>query len=108
MAASKWQWEMEVMNMEADYIVACGFVWRKTLDPEAGTELVEGLQSEDQEIRLLAQTILAESGAASMSLLESSVSNGLLNPEFAGPCMAAILRSQNRIENWATSKRTEN
>lgn len=94
--------------MEADYIVACGVVWRKTLDPVAGTELVESLQSEDQEIRLLAQTILAESGAASMSLLESAVSNGLVNPEFAGPCMAAILRSQNRIGNWVMCERTEN
>lgn len=48
--------------MQADYIVACGVVWRKTLDPVAGSELVEGLQSEDREIRFLAQAILAESG----------------------------------------------
>jgi len=94
--------------MEPDYIVACGFVWRKTLDPVAGSELVEGLQSEDQEIRLLAQAILAESGEASMSLLESAVANGVVNPEFAGPCMAAILRSQNRLGDWASCERTRN
>ena len=99
---------MEVLTMEADYIVACGVVWRKTLDPVAGTELVEGLQSEDHEIRFLAQTILAESGEASMSLLEAAVSNGLVNPEFAGPCMAEILRSQNRIGNWVTCERIQN
>lgn len=96
------------MSTEADYIVACGVVWRKTLDPVAGTELVEGLQSEDHEIRLLAQRILAESGDASMILLETAISDGLVNPEFAGPCMAAILRSQTRIGNWVTCERTQN
>ena len=94
--------------MESDYIVACGVVWRKTLDPVAGSELVQGLQSEDHEIRLLAQAILAESGEASMSLLEAAVSNGLVNPEFAGPCMAAILRSQNRTGNWISCERSRN
>lgn len=94
--------------MEADYIVACGVVWRKTLDPVAGSELVEGLQSEDQEIRLLAQAILAETGEASMSLLESAVASGLLRPEFGGLCMATILRSQNRTQDWVTFERTRN
>lgn len=94
--------------MEADYIVACGVIWRKTLDPVAGSELVEGLQSEDQEIRLLAQTILAESGEDSMSLLESAVTDGVVSPEFAGPCMAAILRSQNRKGDWASRERALN
>lgn len=67
MVGEQEEWEMEALTMEADYIVACGVVWRKTLDPVAGTELVEGLQSEDHEIRFLAQTILTESGEASMS-----------------------------------------
>ena len=94
--------------MEADYIVACGVVWRKTLDPVAGSELVEGLKSEDQEIRSLAGTILAESGEASMNLLESAVASGVVDPEFAGPCMAAILRFQNRRGDWVTCERTQN
>ena len=94
--------------MEADYIVACGVVWRKTMDPAAGSELIEGLQCEDEEIRILAQTILAESGDVSMSLLESAVASGMVNPEFAGPCIAAILRSQNQIGGWVTCERTQN
>lgn len=94
--------------MEADYIVACGVVWRKTSDPVAGSELIQGLQSEDEDIRFLAQTILAESGESSMSLLETAVSSGLVNPEFAGPCMAAILCSQNGIGDWVTCQRTLN
>ena len=94
--------------MESDYIVACGVVWGKTFDPVAGSELIQGLQSEDQGIRFLAQTILAESGAASMSLLETAVSSGLLNPEFAGPCMATILCSQSRIGDWVRCERNQN
>ena len=94
--------------MDADYLVACGFVWRKTLDPVAGWELVEGLESEDQEVRLLAQSLLAESGEASMNLLESAVAAGAINPESAGPCMAAILRSKNRIGDWINCERTLN
>ena len=94
--------------MEPDYIVACGIVWRKTADPVAGSELVEGLQSEDREIRSLAQRVLAESGEASMSLLESALAAGLVTPESAGPCLAVILRSQNGIGDWGTCDRTRN
>ena len=94
--------------MEADYVVACGIIWRKTADPVAGWELVEALGSDDQEIRLLAQSILTECGEASMNLLESAVATGMVKPDFAGPCMTAILRSQNRMEGWDTNERILN
>lgn len=94
--------------MQVDYIVACGVAWRKTADPVAGVELIEGLQSEDHEVRLLAQSLLAESGEISMNLLEAAVAIGAVNPDFAGPCMATILRSQKRIGDWACCERTLN
>ena len=34
--------------MDADYMLACGVVWRKTADPEAGWDLVDGLKSRIQ------------------------------------------------------------
>jgi len=80
--------------MEVDYMLACGILWRKTADPEAGWELVEGLESRDPELRLLAQSLLVESGENSMGLLEIAVATGVVNPELAGPCMAEILRSR--------------
>ncbi|HEV2400229.1 MAG TPA: hypothetical protein VGS27_25045 [Candidatus Sulfotelmatobacter sp.] len=93
--------KMEVVSMDADYIVACGIVWRKTADPMAGQELVEALESNDQELRTLAQSLLAECGEVSMSLLESAVATGVLNPELAGPCMAEILRTGKlTINDW--------
>jgi hypothetical protein len=95
------------MDMKADYIVACGIAWRNMADPVAGSELLEALQSEDQEASLLAHALLAESGETSMSLLESAVATGVVSPERAGPCMAAILRSQIGIEDWVTCERTQ-
>jgi hypothetical protein len=78
--------------MNADHMLACGIVWRKTADPEAGWELLEGLESRDPGLRFLAQTLLVDSGESSMGLLESALAAGVVNPNVAGPCMAEILR----------------
>ena len=78
--------------MDANYMLACAIVWRKTADPGAGWELVEALQSSDPSLRMLAQTFLVETGKDSMDLLEGAVARGALSPEMAGPCMAEILR----------------
>lgn len=92
---------METLVMDPEYIVACAIVWRKTADPVAGQELVEALESDDQALRMLAQSLLAECGEASMSLLETAVATGELNPELAGPCMAEILRTRKlTVNDW--------
>jgi len=78
--------------MNTDYVLACGIVWRRTGDPEAGWDLVDGLRSRDPEVRVLAQTLLVETGESSMKLLESALAVGIVDPEVAGPCMAEILR----------------
>jgi hypothetical protein len=33
--------------MDVDYMLACGLAWRRTADPVAGWELIEGLESND-------------------------------------------------------------
>lgn len=78
--------------MDANYMLACGIVWRKTADPEAGWELVEGLESSDPRLRSLAQALLVDNAEDSMCLLESAVVAGVVSPQVAGPCMAEILR----------------
>jgi hypothetical protein len=78
--------------MNTDYLLACGAVWRRTADPEAGWDLVDGLKSSDPEVRVLAHTLLVESGESSMGLLESALAGGIVDPDVAGPCMAEILR----------------
>jgi|SRR5665811_237384 hypothetical protein len=78
--------------MNTDYMLACGVVWRRTGDPEAGWDLVDGLKSRDPEVRVLARTLLVESGESSMGLLESALAVGIVEPDVAGPCMAEILR----------------
>ncbi len=94
--------------MNPEYIVACGRAWRNMADPAAGSELLEALQSEDQDPSLIAEAVLAECGEAAMSLLETAVESGAVNLERAGPCMAAILRYQNEIEGWVTFQRRVN
>ena len=78
--------------MNTDYMLACGVVWRRTGDPEAGWDLVDGLKSRDLEVRLLAQALLVESGESSMGLLENALAVGIVDPDVAAPCMAEILR----------------
>lgn len=80
--------------MNTDYMLACGVVWRRTGDPEAGWDLVDGLKSGDEEVRVLAQTLLVENGESSMGLLESALAVGIVDPDIAGPCMAEILRAR--------------
>jgi hypothetical protein len=79
--------------MDPVYILACGIVWQKTADPDAGWELVEGLESSDPSLRLLAWNLLVENGKQSMHFLESAVATGKVSPQVAGPLMAEILRS---------------
>jgi hypothetical protein len=92
--------------MNPDYMLACGIVWCKAADPEAGWELIEGLKCNDPCIRSLAQTLLLENGEKSMHLLEFSLTNGEVSPEIAGPCIAEILRLQLRKRADATATRT--
>lgn len=84
--------------MNANYMLACGIVWQKTADPEAGLELLEGLKSPDVDIRMLAQAFLVEGADASMGLLEDALSDGAVSPEAAGVCMVEILRKRQSKE----------
>lgn len=79
--------------MDAQYMLACGIVWRKTADPDAGWELVEALTSPDPELRLLARDMLIQRRDDAMALLEDAIGAGVLTPEVAGPCMVELLRA---------------
>jgi hypothetical protein len=80
--------------MNPDYILACGIVWRKTADPEAGLDLLEALDCPDLVLRAMARAMLIASKEDSMRLLESGLAAGIVSPEAAGECMAEILRSR--------------
>jgi hypothetical protein len=80
--------------MDANYMLACGIVWRKTADPDAGWELVEALASPDPELRQFARGMLVQRRDNAMALLEDAIGAGLLTPEVAGPCMVELLRSK--------------
>ncbi len=78
--------------MNVDYLFACGAEWQQTGDPEAGGTLVEGLRSEDPGVKLVAETMLVESGARSMRLLEAALENGTIELDEAGDCILEILQ----------------
>ena len=79
--------------MDADYMLTCGIVWRKTADPELGWELVQALESPDSRLRSLAQALLVNNGEELVCFLESAVMAGVVSPQVAGSCMAEILRN---------------
>lgn len=78
--------------MNIDYLFACGEEWQRNGDPEAGGKLVEGLRSEDPGVKLVAETILVESGSQSMRLLQDALQNGAIELEEAGDCILEILQ----------------
>lgn len=83
----------EVLVMDTNYMLACGIVWRKTADPDAGWELVEALASPDPDLRQFARDMLILRRENAMALLEDAVGAGVLTPEMAGPCMAELFRT---------------
>lgn len=79
--------------MDAEYVLACGIVWRKSADPDAGWELVEALASPDPELRQFAWEMLLHRRDNAMAILEGAVGTGVLTPEVAGPCIVELLRA---------------
>jgi hypothetical protein len=59
--------------IDLESLLACGVVFRRTADPEAGWKLLEGLESPDPVVRILAQTLLVAGGSASMHVYNSPV-----------------------------------
>jgi hypothetical protein len=85
--------ERTEVAMDAQYMLACGIVWRKSADPGAGWELVEALASPDPELRQFARDMLVQRRDNAMALLEDAVGAGIVTPEVAGPCMMELLRA---------------
>lgn len=78
--------------MNTAYLLACGIVWCKGGDDDAGWELLQALRSPDVSVRLIAASLLADAGYRSARLIETALSNGDLTCEEAAPC---LLRLQN-------------
>lgn len=78
--------------MNTETLLACGVLFRSTADPEAGCKLLEGLESRDPALRIMAKTFLVEGGSASLSILEEAfrrASWALTQPLHASPKFCA-------------------
>jgi hypothetical protein len=85
--------ERSEVAMDPDYMLACGIVWSKTADPEAGWKLVEALASPDPKLRQFAWEMLLHRRDNAMAILEGAVGTGVLTTEVAGPCIVELLRA---------------
>lgn len=88
--------------MNDTYLFACGIVWQKTGDPEAGWELIEALRSTDPYVKSLAAVVLVGAGLRSLELLETAVKDGILTPEQAAPSIMDILREG--VASWGDER----
>ena len=84
--------------MDVDYMLVCGYIWRKTSDPVVGWELIKGLNSRDPFLREIAKDILVGCGKASMNLLESAFAAGSVTPDSGASCMMEIFRARCKDE----------
>lgn len=78
--------------MDASYSLACGIVWQKTADPDAGWELVHALGCPDEGVRKLARHMLVQRRTDAIALLEEGITAGIVRPDIAGPCIVELLR----------------
>ena len=91
--------------MDHEHLFEYGVLWRNTADPEAGWELIRGLQSLDSGLRSIAQVLLLENGQRSIELLENALAAGSLSPYIAVQCITEILRKQIRQERTQKTTR---
>jgi len=93
----------DMLTIDLESLLASGVVFRSTADPEAGWKLLEGLESPDPALRILAHTFLVEGGSVSMSILEGGLSAGVVSTNTAARCIAEILRTQTQYK-WIASE----
>ena len=59
--------------MNANDILFCGLVWAQFRKPEAAWELLDAAESQDPEIKSLAEAMLDQSGLCSRELLDEAI-----------------------------------
>ncbi len=72
--------------MYGDYLVLCGMVWNQFGKEDAGLELVRALSSPDQDVRVLARTLLEQSQGASKALIGEALSRDEISVSTASLC----------------------
>jgi HEAT repeat protein len=72
--------------MYGDYLVMCGMVWAQFGKQDAGLELIRALDSPDQDVRVLARTLLAQAGEGSKQLIGEALALNEISVDMAQLC----------------------
>jgi hypothetical protein len=72
--------------MYGNYLVLCGMVWSQFGKEDAGRELVRALSSPDQDVRVLARTLLEQTHDASQALIGEALAREEISASTASLC----------------------
>jgi hypothetical protein len=72
--------------MFGDYLVLCGMVWSQFGKEDAGLELVRALSSPDQDVRVLARTLLEQTPGESKALIGEALAREEISASTASLC----------------------
>ena len=72
--------------MYGNYLVMCGMVWAQFGKEDAGLELVRALLSPDQDVRILARTLLEQSQGGSKALIGEALAREEISASTASLC----------------------
>ncbi len=92
--------------MYGDYLVLCGMVWSQFGKEDAGLELIRALSSPDENVRVLARTLLEQTPGGSKALIGEALAREEISASMASMC--AFEREQGSEvsrfggEGWST------
>jgi hypothetical protein len=85
--------------MDTNYLVLCGMVWSQFGQESAGRELIRALASSDDNIRVLARTMLEHAGAGSKELIGQALAEDEISASMASLC-AFELGQGSKLKVW--------
>jgi hypothetical protein len=72
--------------MYGNYLVLCGMVWAQFGERDAGLELIRAMASGDQEVRVLARTMLEQAQGGSKELIGQALAEAEISVAMARAC----------------------
>ena len=85
--------------MDTNYLVLCGMVWARFGQESAGRELIRALSSSDDNIRVLARTMLEQADGGSKELIGQALAEDEISVSMASLC--AFEQGQgSKLTNW--------
>jgi hypothetical protein len=85
--------------MYGNYLVLCGMVWAQFGEQDAGLELIRAMDSPDQEVRVLARTLLEQACGGSKELIGQALAEDQISAGMASLCAFENQRPKSKTWN---------